>query len=61
MVFDGYDDNKEDGTVVITGDLGDAFGPEHVLFRNVRSLTNTAKRVEWKQKLKTLSHDSDEV
>lgn len=60
MVFDGYDDNKEDGTVVIAGDLGDAFGPEHVLFRNVRSLTNTAKRVEWKRRLKTLSRGSEE-
>ena len=38
MVFDGYDNNKDDGTVLITGDLGEAFGAENILFRNVRGL-----------------------
>ena len=44
MLFDGYNNNPEDGSIVIAGDLGDAFGAGHVLFRNVRSLTEARKR-----------------
>lgn len=44
MLFNGYNSNKEDGTVVIAGDLGEAFGATHVLFRNVRSLSEAKKR-----------------
>ena len=53
MLFDGYNNNKEDGTVVIAGDLGDAFGPTRVLFRNVRSLTDAKKRQALYQLAKT--------
>ncbi len=60
MVFDGYNGNREDGTVTIAGDLGEAFGAENVLFRNVRSLTEARKRIQRREKLKTLSHDSEE-
>lgn len=60
MVFDGYDNNKEDGTITIAGDLGEAFGAENILFRNVRSLTEVKRRTEWHEKLKTLPNDSDE-
>jgi hypothetical protein len=35
MLFDGYNANPDDGTIVITGDLGDAFGKENILFRDV--------------------------
>jgi hypothetical protein len=35
MVFEGYENNPDDGTVVIAGDLGDAFGKENILFRSV--------------------------
>lgn len=39
MVFDGYDNNNDDGTVVIAGDLGEAFGKDNMLFRNVNGLS----------------------
>ncbi|MFX1708764.1 hypothetical protein PV783_32665 [Chitinophaga sp. CC14] len=42
MVFDGLKKNPDDGTVVICGDIGEAFGPEQVLFREVRGLAQTA-------------------
>ncbi|GHT60469.1 hypothetical protein AGMMS50239_09490 [Bacteroidia bacterium] len=35
MLFDGYNADPDDGTVVIAGDLGDAFGKENILFRSV--------------------------
>ncbi|MBO9732516.1 MAG: hypothetical protein J7623_27990 [Chitinophaga sp.] len=38
MVFDGLRQQADDGTVVISGDIGEAFGPEQVLFRGVRGL-----------------------
>lgn len=41
MVFDGLQQQADDGTVVICGDIGEAFGPEHVLFRGVRGLGQT--------------------
>lgn len=42
MVFDGLEKNADDGTVVVCGDIGEAFGPEQVLFREVRGLAQTA-------------------
>lgn len=53
MVFDGYNNHPEDGSIVIAGDLGDAFGAGHVLFRNVRSLTEAGKRQKLYDLLKT--------
>lgn len=44
MIFDGYENKKDDGTIVITGDLGEAFGAENILFRNVRSLSEARKK-----------------
>ena len=38
IVFDGYNGNRDDGTIVVAGDLGEAFGAENILFRNVKSL-----------------------
>lgn len=43
MVFDGLKKNADDGTVVVCGDIGEAFGPENVLFREVRGLKQTAE------------------
>lgn len=54
MVFDGYKDNKDDGTIVIAGDLGEAFGAENVLLREVRSLSEAKKEIKWCDELKTL-------
>ena len=36
MLFNGYDNDPDDGTVVISGDIGEAFGHDHVLFRSVK-------------------------
>ncbi|KAA6327997.1 hypothetical protein EZS27_023059 [termite gut metagenome] len=60
LLFDGYDNNKEDGTIVIAGDLGEAFGAENILFRNVRSLTEAKKREALREQLKILPAQSDE-
>lgn len=40
MCFEGKMDNAEDGTVVVIGDIGEAFGPENVLFRGVHTAQN---------------------
>ncbi|MDR1336397.1 MAG: GH92 family glycosyl hydrolase [Tannerella sp.] len=40
MVFDGYEGNADDGTLVVAGDLGDAFGRDNVLFRSVKGLSD---------------------
>ncbi|MDR3062183.1 MAG: hypothetical protein LBU57_08740 [Dysgonamonadaceae bacterium] len=60
MIFDGYENKKEDGTIVIAGDLGDAFGAENILFRNVRSLTEARRKVALHEQLKNLPANSDE-
>jgi hypothetical protein len=44
MLFDGYEQNADDGTAVISGDIGEEFGAEHVLFRNVRGLKEVAEK-----------------
>ena len=54
MIFDGYENNKDDGTIVIAGDLGEAFGTENILFREVRSLSEAKKEMELCDKLKLL-------
>ena len=38
MVFDGENGNAEDGTIVVAGDLREAFNPDELLFRNVKGL-----------------------
>ncbi len=45
MLFDGYDGNADDGTAVVCGDLGDAFGKENTLFGRV-GLKNGNMRVK---------------
>lgn len=42
MLFDGYNYNPDDGTVVVAGDLREAFGKENILFRGV-NLSEDAK------------------
>lgn len=48
MVFDGYEGNDDDGTVVIAGDLGEAFGKDNILYRNVNGLSNGKSIVDGK-------------
>ena len=57
MVFDGEDKNVEDGTVVVTGDLREAFNPDALMFRNVKGLANIqngADREALKQQIAAL-------
>lgn len=61
MLFDGYKGNREDGTVVIAGDLGEAFGAENILFRQVRSLTEVKRRMALHDELKSLPAGSGEA
>lgn len=60
MVFDGYEKNIDDGTVVITGDLGEAFGAENILFRNVRSQKEIAEKIALRKKIVTMPQGSVE-
>ena len=54
MVFDGYNGNRDDGTIVVAGDLGEAFGAENILFRNVRSLDEINHKINLRQQLASL-------
>lgn len=36
MLFDGYKNDPDDGTAVVCGDISEAFGAEHVLYRGVK-------------------------
>jgi len=60
MVFDGYDNNPDDGTVVVCGDIGEAFGYENVLFRGVRSLVETKENNSIHEKSEQLPEGSQE-
>lgn len=60
MCFDGYKNNPDDGTVVVIGDIGEAFGAENVLFRNVRGLNEMAQKDEMRKKMSELPSDSPE-
>ena len=60
MCFDGYNNNQDDGTVVVVGDIGEAFGVDNVLFREVRGLQEIAYKAEIRKKLELLPSDSPE-
>jgi hypothetical protein len=51
MVFGGNKLQPDDGTAVVCGDIGEAFGAEHVLFRNVRGLKELAEKEKIRQQL----------
>ena len=52
ILFDGYNNNPDDGAVVVAGDLGEAFGAEHILFRGVRGLDAAKKMWELRKQKK---------
>ena len=60
MCFNGYQHNPDDGTVVVIGDIGEAFGAENVLFRSVRGTNEAAEKEEIRNKIKQLASDSPE-
>jgi hypothetical protein len=60
MCFDGYQNNPDDGTVVVIGDIGEAFGAENVLFRGVRGTNEVAEKEELSKKISQLPENSPE-
>jgi hypothetical protein len=52
MVFDGYNGHADDGAVVIAGDLGEAFGRDNMLFRQVKGLSTRLPVTDGKMLLK---------
>lgn len=58
MVFDGITKiKKDDGTIVIAGDLGEAFGAENILFRNVRSLSEAEEKSRFASSIKNITSE----
>lgn len=53
MAFDGLKGNAEDGTVVVVGDLGEAFGADNLLFRTARGLAEVAHKEALYKQLKS--------
>jgi hypothetical protein len=51
MVFDGANGNAEDGTIVVVGDIGEAFGHDNVLFRTVRGLNEVRAKQQIRAQL----------
>lgn len=60
MCFDGYNNNPDDGTVVVCGDIGEAFGAENVLFRSVRGTKEANEKAEIRKKISQLAAGSPE-
>ncbi len=54
MVFDGANGNKEDGTVVVVGDIGEEFGVNSVAFRTARGLTEMRRQEAIRSQLSNL-------
>ncbi len=58
MEFEGRKGRADDGTLVVCGDIGEAFGAENVLFREVRGLGEVAEQETLRQQLAALPADS---
>lgn len=59
MRFDGQK-SADDGTLVVVGDLGEEFGHDGLLFRNVRGLADRARLDALKKQLAALPTDAPE-
>ena len=57
-LFDGLGGSADDGTVVVVGDIGEAFGAANVLFRTVRGLAEVAAKEALRTRLAALPADS---
>ena len=55
--FEGSNGNKDDGTILIAGDIGDAFGTNQVLHRSVDASSEVDRKELIRNLLKTLSPD----
>ena len=60
MCFNGYQNNPDDGTVVVIGDIGEAFGAENVLFREVRGVKEALEKEEIRRKMELFDENSSE-
>jgi len=60
MCFDGNLNNPDDGTVMVIGDIGEAFGSENVLFREVRGIKEALEKEEIRLKISQLGNDTPE-
>lgn len=60
MVFDGAEGNADDGTLVVVGDIGEAFGEMNVLLRSVRSLAEVEEKRGLVRRLEALAPESPE-
>ena len=58
MIFDGVD-SPDDGTVVVVGDLGEAFGANTMLFRTVRGLAEIEHKAQLEARLAALDPQKD--
>ena len=61
MSFDGYENNPDDGTIMVCGDIGEAFGSENVLFRQVRGTKEANEKAEITKKISQLPAGSPEL
>lgn len=60
MLFDGANNNPDDGTAMVIGDIGEAFGAANVLFREVRGLKEIREKEALKAKMLQLPKNSPE-
>jgi hypothetical protein len=61
MSFEGTGNNPDDGTIMVCGDIGDAFGAENVLFRGVRGTLEANEKAEIRKKISEKAKDSPEL
>ncbi len=61
MVFDGAEGRKDDGTIVVVGDLTDTFGRERLLFRTVQGLSRVEPDKQLRKQIAELPPDAPEV
>ena len=61
MCFDGYNNNVDDGTIMVCGDIGEAFGAENILFRGVRGTLEANEKAEIRKKISQLPAGSPEL
>jgi hypothetical protein len=61
MSFEGYNNNPDDGTIMVCGDIGEAFGAENVLFRGVSGTIEANEQAEIRKKISQLEKGSPEL
>ena len=60
-VFGGLQNNPEDGTLVIVGDIGEEFGADNVLFRTARGLNEYKHEQQLQKQINALNPNTDGV